>query len=421
MPATERGISGLPEFTVPGYDGVYVIGGRGGSPVTVYSQQVRALRLVWGLCSDRKLERGDTVVVIGGGIAGVTAGAAAALVGAKVTIVEQGEELLHLQRGCHTRYLHPRISEWPARNARRATAGLPFLTWSVGTASEVADVILSDYHRIRLQLNASSVGSLRDVTDAREIRLDASLRSVSWTMRPEVRSRPGQTEKEEFDQAIVAARTVILALGFGLEETVERLPRRSYWRVNSLTQTGIDSDDEFYTVLVSGTGDGGLIDVLRAKLKNFDHGGFFDECALRLEHKDIAEAITKSEQEARAQERAMWAGMENRLEIDPKEGDSRRRSLDSELSSFLHWRYCQLETAGQFKEVDRLLNYTRPRTNLVWLGRTPFPLSYRSQPLNRLLAWRLWRLGHATYIQGELGSVDLLDQEGAAGHRYRGY
>src|SRR4051794_33604954 len=105
----------LSEFRVPKYEKVFVIARHGAGPVAVYSQQVRALKLVWAL-GQEKLSPNDAVVVIGGGIAGVTAGAAAALHGADVTILEQGEELLHLQRGCHTRYLHPRIYEWPRVN-----------------------------------------------------------------------------------------------------------------------------------------------------------------------------------------------------------------------------------------------------------------------------------------------------------------
>jgi hypothetical protein len=68
--------------------------------------------------------------------------------------------------------------------------------------------------------------------------------------------------------------SAFLLLGFGIERTKNDLPRRSYWRVDSLTQTPLDSEDPNYVVLIAGTGDGGTIDVLRAKFKEFDHAAF---------------------------------------------------------------------------------------------------------------------------------------------------
>lgn len=417
MPITPSANQRLSEFRVPEYEKVFVIGRHGAGPVTVYSQQVRALKLVWALGpenlgQENLLSPNGAVVVIGGGIAGVTAGAAAALHGAKVTILEQGEELLHLQRGCHTRYLHPRIYEWPRPNAQRADAGLPLLNWSVGTASEVADTILADYHRIRLHLEGlGNAGSLREVTNAREIRLDPLSGSVSWTS--------DLSSKADQNQAVLSARAVILALGFGVERTVEQLPRRSYWRVDSLSQTALDSEDDDYVIVVSGTGDGGIIDVLRAKLKNFDHGSSFDECVLRLgRDKNFIKLVNAADNEAREVQKRT-EGIDKQNSSDRQQGD-KIFQVDSEVSKLFHWRYCALEASAApcIQQVDGLLNYTRPRTQVVWVDRTPFPLSLRSQPLNRLLAWRLWRLGHVDYRQGELQAVKLLKQGGAGGFRY---
>src|SRR3712207_744887 len=93
---------------VTNHRSIYAIG-YGSKQVTIYSQQVRALRLIFALQQQGFLFPKAEMVVVGAGIAGLTAAAAAALCGAHVTVLEQAEELLHLQRGCHTRYLHPRI------------------------------------------------------------------------------------------------------------------------------------------------------------------------------------------------------------------------------------------------------------------------------------------------------------------------
>src|SRR5262249_4112189 len=159
-----------------------------------------------------------------------------------------------LQRGCHTRYLHPRIFDWPHSDARRASTGLPIMNWAVGTAHEVATSLLSQLRRIAEETGQREFAR----TGVRDIKIDGN--SISG-------ENEGRRQRAQ-------PNSIILALGFGVEKTVKGLPRRSYWRVDSLTQTAIDSLDIPYRVLVAGTGDGGIFDVLRAKLKNFDHGGF---------------------------------------------------------------------------------------------------------------------------------------------------
>jgi hypothetical protein len=231
--------------------------GYGARQVTIHSQQVRALKLIWALDREKPLE-GERIVVIGGGIAGITAASSALLLGANVTVLERNEEFLHLQRGCHTRYLHPAIYEWPRDSARRAGAALPVTDWAVGPASEVAVRILADYYRIvwrlkdRYRSDSRRQEFLVEETNARKVAINPAGNTVSW-------SSIGHSRQ------IVDPRAIVLAVGFGIERTVDTLPRNSYWRVDSLTQTGLESEDDPYRILVSGTGDGALLDLLRAK------------------------------------------------------------------------------------------------------------------------------------------------------------
>src|SRR4051794_15004886 len=115
--------------------------------LTVHTQQNRAINLAALLRGDKRfgldqeqIERFNkvkNVCVIGGGVTGMTFAAGAALIGKKVTLIERHTELLHLQRGNHTRWIHPNIYDWPRRNSEYNKTDLPFLNWNDGLAGAV--------------------------------------------------------------------------------------------------------------------------------------------------------------------------------------------------------------------------------------------------------------------------------------------
>src|SRR4051794_29913623 len=88
----------LGRMSVPGLEQVYVLGSFA-RLVTFSSQQCRAFNLIWALFETKKLSPGSSVAVIGGGLAGLTVAAAAALKRCDVTIIEKASQLLPLQRG----------------------------------------------------------------------------------------------------------------------------------------------------------------------------------------------------------------------------------------------------------------------------------------------------------------------------------
>src|SRR4051812_41798380 len=102
----------LRRMSSPTLDGPYALGCFG-KMVTFYSQQRRALNLVWALFKTGRLEQGSSLAVVGGGLAGLTAAAAAASKGCEVTLFEANQDILHLQRTNGSRYVHPQISYWP--------------------------------------------------------------------------------------------------------------------------------------------------------------------------------------------------------------------------------------------------------------------------------------------------------------------
>src|SRR4051812_28445408 len=92
---------------VPGTRRLYLIGAHQ-RRITIKSQQVRALNLVWAL-DELELLRGAHVAVIGAGFAGLTVAAALDRREAKVTLFESERTCLHVQHGCLHRRVHPNL------------------------------------------------------------------------------------------------------------------------------------------------------------------------------------------------------------------------------------------------------------------------------------------------------------------------
>ena len=159
----------------------------------------------------------------------------------------------------------------------------------------------------------------REVTNVRDVRISKD-GTIGWA--GGTASRPD---------------VIILAVGFGIERTIGGLPLRSYWRVDSLTQTPLDCLDKEYVVYVGGTGDGGIIDVLRATLKEFDHGVFLDECVLRL--RGVQSRIKRIERELKDRIAAMT------------EEKKQRREIDWEMSTWLDGQYSDLKGLSALDEL----------------------------------------------------------------------
>jgi FAD dependent oxidoreductase len=113
--------------------------------ITFYSQQVRALRLVHGLAQTGRLKTSDRVAVVGAGAAGVSAALALASFGARVDLIEQATDVLHLQ-SASPRLLHPHIYNWPAPGSLKPDAVLPFLDWTNATGAVVRNKLSSELH-----------------------------------------------------------------------------------------------------------------------------------------------------------------------------------------------------------------------------------------------------------------------------------
>lgn len=235
--------------------------------VTIFSQQVRALNLIWALDHVGRLSTARKIAVVGGGIAGLTAAMALRTIfslsadspGRTVTLFEKRSVLCPLQRGCATRWVHPHIYDWPKEGSTNPSAGLPIMNWRAGRASDVAATIVTEWEKGPTHKPVD----VEQWQNLRYLKIDHTSREIEWVGEeykdgatfPEVRG-----DKQRFD-------IIILAIGFGSELPESRHRTVPYWRNETYGQPDLLGRRKRY--LVSGTGDGGLIDLLRLRIADF--------------------------------------------------------------------------------------------------------------------------------------------------------
>lgn len=244
-------------FEVPKWENVFVLGCFARA-VTIYSQQVRALNLIDALVKEGRLTRRSKVAVVGGGIGGLSAAGAAAVRGAhKVVVFERASELMPVQRDAPSRFVHPRIYEWPWVPFGEDEAGLPILNWKADEANAVVSQIDEAWGRLT--------------------------RLPHIGQRIEVRKSCGKIRLRERTCTLVvegkehAFDLVILAVGFG-SDRVHHTP--GYWEFRAKDYAK-DLDKDWW---ISGVGDGGLTDLMWRCLQEFRHekvlreiNGFLDD------------------------------------------------------------------------------------------------------------------------------------------------
>ncbi|WP_437962294.1 FAD-dependent oxidoreductase (plasmid) [Sorangium sp. So ce119] len=342
-------------------DGLYVLGCLE-RRVTLHSQQIRALNLVYSLRELAIVSPGDAILIVGGGVAGLTAAAGAARLGFKVTLLEHAHELLHLQRNNMKRWIHPHIYDWPAAGSTEPAATVPLLRWKAAPAGEVVRQILDAYHvlpedeRERIDIHFGA-----EITDLGR----GSDRLVTW-----------HAERAHHRRA----SAVILAVGFGLERKVEGVDFHSYWQDDPLDQAPLNS---LGRTLISGTGDGGLIDALRASVRDFRHDRMIEDLVGDPELDPVKKRLLAIEDEALAQERRRKdSGSVHLLEAYTKLAEDHAevlsRTVDAKLKTLLR------------KDVTVVLN-----------GRDPSPFSLGASILSRFLISRLHFGLNLQYRPGE--------------------
>lgn len=344
--------------------------------VTFASQQTRAFNLIWALFRANRLAEGQRVAVIGAGLAGMTAVAAALAKGCHVDLYEQASQPCPLQRGNDIRFVHPNILRWPEEGSERASTDFPFLNW---TASSVRGVI----KQIDLQWKQYVTNNprLNQFFNYRVNRLYVSP-SKSGPQRPWISANrvvDGNAVGDETSDGTTpgyreaAYDCIILAVGFGEERSVVGVPFLSYWENDSLHQ---ETGRGRRSILVSGCGDGGLIDALRLRLRNFDHAEFVREFLNVAGSRQLVEALKDVDRQLL------------------------RQATSPDISLQFQASYNKIEIPKDVEEY--FCNHRRADTTVTLNSPAPGPLSFRASLLNRYATYLAMRYADLHYLSGRI-------------------
>jgi hypothetical protein len=362
---------------VPRHPNVFALG-TFARQVTFASQQTRALNLIWALFRTARLSAGQRIAVVGAGLGGLTAAVAALTKGCAVDLYDQASQPCPVQRGNDTRFIHPNILRWPDQDAKAAQTEFPFLNWTAASARGVI-------RQIELQwIPFTANQQLGRFFNYRVDRLGASA-SDSDSARPSIAANrvvDGKAAGDETPDGTtpgykqVSYDCVILAIGFGDERSVAGVSLQSYWESDSLHQ---ETGRKRRSILVSGCGDGGLIDALRLRLRNFDHADF-------------------TRQFLDWQAGARVPRMISRLRrID---ADLRPFALAPDISLRFHAAYDALRVP---KKVERYFRErSRSDTRVTLSSPGTGPLTFRSSLLNRYATYLAMRYAELRYLSGRI-------------------
>jgi hypothetical protein len=336
---------------VPTYPGVYILGCFA-KRVTLYSQQVRAFNLVYGLHVTGAINKGRSAAVIGAGAAGVTAAAALACTKWNVTLLEKAQGVLRLQFNSRHRWVHPHIYDWPELEYPDDHAYLPIVNWKADYAANVASRIEKGWKAIQQAEGIDALFSVKGIRLARK--KEGKGYKLSW------KDQSGAFKQKDID-------LLIIAVGFGLDS--EKSPSVSYWSGDNVDDAHRSREDERW--LISGLGDGALTDLMRSCIDSFRHAAIVG----LFETFDGREGLVKDLQD---------------LHSDPSVSDE-------DLSK----RFYKLSTGNMQERLKPLLRQGGPEVFLT--GMTPHLYGRGSSILNRLIVLVLSQLGAFTFLPGPSG------------------
>ena len=243
------------------------------SRITFYSQQVRALRLMQAIHVRARVPSQGRVAVVGAGAAGVTAAFACGLLGYRAELIEAATGILPLQSAT-SRLLHPHIYEWPTLGSLQDNAVLPFLDWRGDEGKGIRGKLAKFFEdekptNVRLK-TSTTLTAIEHVNSEWRLLLDSQGKQIDC----------------RYD-------AVIVCMGFGAEKGCGEAPLIDYWRDPGPDSNVVEIDLKRY--FLSGSGDGGLTDLMAVLVQQFEHVSFTKEFLRQYGTPELAAAIWDAE------------------------------------------------------------------------------------------------------------------------------
>ena len=294
----------------PFREGVYVVGPFA-SRVSFSSQQRRAISLICDIdndlrtAGDAKGLKDKEVCIVGAGIAGLTCAATVAALGGGAHVIERASprsgkssadrfdaaDILSTIRGASHRDAHPTLNFWPHEDIEPFTR-LPFLNWYESDCQTVADQITEQFNgllqnepgenRITIYPGLSVIGISKGATEG-------------W-WEPLYQDHTDDVDEPPFAEFPL----IILALGFGAEKFAKGMDSPGYWeaRRDVIPALRHNKPSRVANYIVSGTGDGGLIEALRLTFEGLRAGGLNAAMASVVEDSRVRNAVAGVENRA---------------------------------------------------------------------------------------------------------------------------
>ncbi|MDN3644665.1 hypothetical protein QWY75_00435 [Pontixanthobacter aestiaquae] len=417
---------------------------------TVHTQQSRALTLVHALYKAGKIKPNTKIGIVGGGVSGMAAAIAAVETGARVVLMEAERKLAPIQDRCSHRSLNPFSYDWPRTGSDRKKTNFPIdaLNWTADpTAQKVFRQLSNNFTAFEKKANLK--GDRQSLTfypnfEVQGYYFDRVNRKHYLSKLPfpdqvqelweqkngddcddraavEERWRKKYAEhgseivraakvagslddgQPDFADGMVDCDIVIFATGYGEEDAHGSLKRaginidedllisHSYWEDDSGRFSECSRNGT--TFVVSGSGDGALVDILRLVIKQFKDEKWHAEFIKRLNDltcSDMSGAIWSNRRDLLVFGHALLQLFESD-EFKLIEGEEERiEQIEKTLAGF---------------DIDAFLDAMSIELNDVVVQNVsidPQPFWADSATAHRLLVWCLYKKGKVRFIRGSI-------------------
>lgn len=336
--------------------------------VNFASQQRRALNLVWAI-NDDLIKQGDSqglagkdAVVVGAGLAGLTASLALSTFDCSSWVLEQADGAFAGMKAANHRYIHPTINYWPQEAIDPATL-LPFFNWHYGRCDTVLE-------RLYTEWDNRKGGYVKGITlgcTVRKFRYE----NDKWIIEADLEDGATLLQRE-YD-------VLILASGFGQENFTDGSDEISYWDAENDVigeiQSGVAPTCQHY--IVSGTGDGGIIEVLRLLYKEFEAGGIEGCAASAIRNTDVPQKIKVIEKQ-----------VQNELtDAILHDGFPLKDEIRNDICERLWDAYYTVVSEGRLGQtfVEKMEEIRTDVPKVTLLGQWSSPLDFPLSPYHKLL------------------------------------